>query len=142
MPTATVTWKPDTCDCRVVQSFDDAVLPENRVFSYAGHIASCAAHAGIADGQARYNQMQADNSAKNLVERGLHALSTVVDTKPDGAKVYKSGVEYRWVFSGVDLNRTLTVTLVGVTLTVAQKAGIQTLINQVAPGLNVTVVFA
>ena len=126
----------------MIQTYDRDLPGADRVLSYGGHVKTCAAHAGIADGQARYNQLQADNRAKNLVERGLQAISGLVTTSPTGGTVYKAGIEYQWALSGVDLNRTLTVTLVGATLTTAQKAGIQTLIQTVAPGLNVTVVFA
>lgn len=123
------TWAPDTCGCKVIQVYDDTTSLETRVLSYGGHLVSCAAHAGIADNAARYEQMRQDNRSKNLVEKALHAVSRLVDTVPGagGGTIirYKPGIEYRWTLTGVDTNRTLTVTVIGVTLSTQERAAIQ-----------------
>ena len=134
MAISTMTWHPDTCKCIIEETHN----PEDSLYGvrFSRVISKCPIHLTVPDDQlydVLYSGVASDQKRKNLLEKRL--LETGVALKigdatlnPDGSTTYtwKSGVKYNWSFVGVDENRVLNITITGVSLSVTEKATVQT----------------
>jgi hypothetical protein len=68
----TTQWKPDTCGCVAVYSWDDAVPDAQRVHTLVS-LDPCPAHAGLATNLARFDAVNDENSRKNLAKAEILA---------------------------------------------------------------------
>lgn len=109
-------WKPDTCDCVIQLSWDDAVPVDSIVHTMAS-IKKCSIHDPLADADA-YAAVKDENTTKNVVLGHIHENhSDIVDVNIDGSKSLKEGIVYDWSF---DQSRKLQVDVKGVDKATAQ----------------------
>lgn len=116
-------WSLDTCGCVYDQQYDSD--------DYAGtvtitnHVTVCATHAVIPLASDRPAHAILQMKRKNRILGRLEAAfpTELFDAQPDGSLRPKPGA-ISWVFSGVGVDRILTITLVG--LSNAQKVASQT----------------
>ena len=127
------TWYPDTCDC-VHQQVDDGAGDVMHV----GTERVCADHGGLA-GLAAYTQARKESSTKNNV-RALAAetVAKLRKTNPDGSVDLPDTVTYAWSFTGLGLDRTLTVQFSGVNLSNADKTALRNAIAAAPARVPVT----
>ena len=60
----TTTWRPDTCECVLEYSWDDATSEASRAHSFVRVVSSCPAHSLLA-GASLYNAVVSENQKKN-----------------------------------------------------------------------------
>ena len=147
----TNTWTPDTCDCEIQYTWDDAQPEVTRVHSTSFVNKSCNFHKNLLPNTAvTYSCILDENNKKNK------SLQTALENAPnqladvfvgeDGQNYYqlKNNIIFSFSFSGTAPNRVLTVTFVGATtagLTNQQKNAIQNKLNQIFGNGNVVVNF-
>ena len=119
----TYRWQPDTCGCVITETHDDVLNVWSGIPEVGG---KCPVHSSVADASL-YGVLHAnadgENKRKNLIHKSLleSFVGTLSVSNPDGTFSFKSGVSFTWSFSGSGAARVLTVAVVGVTLTTAQK---------------------
>lgn len=147
-------FSPDTCDCKIEFSFDDALPAEQRVCTGVRIMRKCAAHEGVDDNDphAHYLNIMAENQSKNLafeevrkthpelfmdygvvledddpVEAKLRGFKplTAAQKKDTLSRTLKQGIEYAFSFTGKNHARKLVVELKGASLKTAQKAALK-----------------
>src|SRR3972149_6923169 len=69
------TWRPDTCECVLEYSWDDATSEASRAHSLARIVSSCPAHSLLA-GANLYNAVVSENQQKNRTYDIAAALLT------------------------------------------------------------------
>jgi hypothetical protein len=126
-------WSPDTCQC-VIEYNDDITL--SRV------VQACAAHQGGTEATV-FSTVLEENPRKN------NSLKEILDNAPasmfdidaeSGQRVFKRGIDVNFAWSGVAPNRTLTLTVTGITLTANQRNAIQNKLDTKFGAGKVTVV--
>jgi|SRR6185503_6702820 len=122
----TYRWRPDTCACIIIETHDDVAQTWSGV-----PVSKCPAHAAVAD-NALYGVIQANTNSegkrKNLVEKLLKETGSFGLTQlgPSGTVEFKPGIVFSWQFTGSGESRVLEISVVGVTLTTAQKNQVRT----------------
>lgn len=126
------TWKPDTCECHIEEIYEGSnIVGGGQVLN------KCAAHASIPDDQlygVLYANADGENKRKNRIERFLLGLDgtnfnlSESVTNPDGSVSvkWKGGVTFSWSWTGTGADRTLNITVTGVSLTTNQRNAINT----------------
>jgi hypothetical protein len=126
-------WSPDTCEC-VIEYNDDGTLSKV--------VKACDAHDGDADDKI-FENVKEENPRKN------HSLKEILDNAPpglfevdpeSGTRVFKKGITVDFSWQGVKPNRTLTLTVNGITLTSTQRNAIQAKLNNRFGAGKVTIV--
>ena len=126
-------WTPDTCPspgCVVEELYSGSTITGPGVI-----VRKCSAHSSVPDDQlygVLYSNVDGENKRKNQVVRallGYEGFSVNLEatfTNPDGSSYidFKNGVTVTWSYSGSGTSRILTIFLVGVNLTNAQKTTI------------------
>ena|SRR5215216_381079 len=146
MAIQTTTWSPDTCDCELQYSWDDAEPEDTRVHSISFVNRSCNSHRNLLPNAAvTYSCVLDENSKKNkslqtALENAPNQLADVF-TGEDGNTYYqlKNNIIFSYNFTGTAPNRILNVTFVGATLTNQQKNTIQNKLNQIFGTGNVVI---
>lgn len=82
-------WRPDTCQCSVIEAFDDA-LPELPM-TLAAYETKCAAHTGLKDDEA-FAAITAENQAKNQAQNAAAKALGLTANDVDWAFDDKRGV--------------------------------------------------
>jgi len=124
-------WGPDTCKCsfnKDVTNTPHLFLDQDVIFNgFTYKNIKCSLHQALTNQEA-YDAVMFENTRKNRVD-GLFMdnIAALVETNPDGARVYKQGINFNWSFSGSGNNRVLTVFISGLNLTNNQKNTIQAL---------------
>lgn len=126
-------WKPDTCECIIEYSWNDAENENIRTYTVHNISRSCFAHVNLADKIQHYEIVKNENTRKNIIfGEILKNVSTVVEeiTQEDGTRIkkLKPGLKYEWSFNA---DRKLIIDLVGFTLT--EKNTINNLANTLFP---------
>jgi len=103
-------WSPDTCDCIIEYEWDSAVGPEDRTHSLSRIVKKCPAHSALSDAST-YNEVMSENMRKNKMFASLQ--KDIPAITPDN---------YGWHF---DTARRLVVSLKGITVSRAQRNGLQ-----------------
>lgn len=113
MALRTQRWSLDTCDCVYDQQYDDADYAGTNVVT--NHVRVCAAHQAIAFAPDRPTHAIIQNKRKNRVFARLQEAfeSDLYDRAADGALTLRNGATVEWEFSGVGVDRVLTVTITG-----------------------------
>jgi hypothetical protein len=132
MALRTQTWRPDTCDCVIVQEWDDS-LPQDQIVINPISINRCAAHQNIQSTVTASNTVLSENQNKNF------GLDEILQNAPNtnwfdidaqtGSRVFKKNIILNWTWSGTPPNRVLTLNFTGVSLTAQQKNTLQTRLN-------------
>jgi hypothetical protein len=126
-------WSPDTCEC-VIEYNADVTL--SRV------VQACAAHQGGTEATV-FQTVLEENPRKN------HSINEILQNAPaamfdidaeSGQRVFKRGITVDFAWSGIAPNRTLTLTVTGITLTANQKTAIQNKLDTRFGAGKVTVV--
>lgn len=125
-------WSPDTCQC---------VIEYNADLSLSRVVNACAAHQGGTESTV-FNTVLEENPRKNrsLKEILDNAPASMIDTDGEGTRTFKNGITVDFDWSGVAPDRTLTLTVKGITLTTPQKNAIQTKLDTRFGAGKVTVV--
>lgn len=79
-------WSPDTCDCCLEYSWDDAELESTRTHKFQTMVVKCPAHLNLS-GETHYNEVLSENRRKNKVF--ALAQNAKPDIKPE---------DYEWAF--------------------------------------------
>ena len=120
------TWKPDTCGCIIEERHGDGLgVRFERV------IEKCSIHTAVADADLYgviYGNADGENKRKNLVEKALRETTSLnLGTQnAEGAWEWRAGRGFAWTWVGVAPARVLQVSIVGATLTTAQRNTAQT----------------
>ena len=102
----TTQWAPDTCQCRVSYSWDDADPDDQRVYSLVAIDTRCSRHASMLIGDTHFAQIMEENARKNK------ALGRLEATQPQLFAVAGDGSFLgQWRF---DAGHTLRFTLPGI----------------------------
>src|SRR5687768_11012055 len=116
-------WSPDTCDCILEYSWDDATSEAERVHTPTSTVQRCTAHQPLPNVNSVFNAVLDENPRKNL---GLDEIlqnapnTNWFDVDPQsGTRIFKNNIRPVWTFSGTAPNRVLTLTFQGITLTTA-----------------------
>ncbi len=126
-------WQPDTCEC-IIEYNDDLSLSKV--------VHACDAHQGDTEDKI-FQNVKEENPRKN------HSLKEILDNAPpglfevdpeSGSRVFKKGVNVDFSWSGVKPNRTLTLTVSGITLTPTQINAVQSKLNNKFGSGKVTLV--
>ena len=130
----TTLWRPDTCECEIEYSWDDAQSEDIRTHTISNVLKACTAHAGETDKIVHYNKVLDENKRKNIVlgqilENTPTAVETVIQDDGSSIKKLKAGKEYKWFF---DAQRNLVIDLVGFTL--LEKNSVKTITDSLFPG--------
>jgi hypothetical protein len=134
MATKITRYKPDTCECILEYSWDDTTTEDQRVHTPTSIVQKCAAHQTIPDTPTVFNTVVMDeNPRKNL------SLDEILQNAPStawydidatsGTRVFKKGITIDWTWSGTAPNRSLALTITGITLTTQQRNTLQTRLN-------------
>lgn len=126
-------WSPDTCEC-VIEYNDDLSL--SRVVN------ACAAHQAGTESTV-FQTVLEENPRKNrsLKEMLDNAPPALFDVDAEsGTRVFKRGINVDFDWDGVAPNRTLTLTVKGITLTANQMNAIQNKLDARFGAGKVTVV--
>ena len=128
-------WYPDTCECGIQIVFDDDI-PDNmpREHLFFAKLQPCRFHPNL-EGNTLYNVVKSENNTIQNLRRWLcENISSMqeVFTNEDGTKYtsIKKGITLKQSWSGLDSNRTVTISFDGITLTSSQKNLIQDACNQ------------
>jgi hypothetical protein len=123
-------WQPDTCGCILEYTWDDT-LPEDTRTHTPVTSKPCSIHANQANTTTVFNTVVDENQRKNLGFQIVldNGPTTIFDQQADGSRTLKNGITYTWAWTGTAPNRTIVVTLSGISLTQAQKNAIQTKLN-------------
>jgi hypothetical protein len=97
-------WSPDTCNCKIDFSWDDAVPAEDRVHTVSRILNKCPAHQ-IGDMYNHYNIVVDENRRKNITFGEIKTALAV-------SSILFEYENFKWSY---DNNRVLRVTLVGLT---------------------------
>lgn len=138
----TTRWRPDTCDCIVEYTWDDAIPPENVTHTLDVVNRRCIDHQHLATDTDVYNVLKEENPRKNIAQQLLidNAPTSIFDLNEDGVRVFKKGIVAQWSWSGLAPNRLMTISVTGVSLTTNQKNAIQTKLSERFGLNNVTIV--
>ena len=130
MTTKITRFSPDTCECVIEYSWDSESTEANRTHTLSNYVNKCSAHQGLATDQDRWNAVFEENPRKNIARKLLldNAPTAVFDIIY-GNREFKSGISFNFSWSGTAPNRTLTISLTGVTLTNQQRNTIQNALN-------------
>ena len=127
-------WNPDTCDCSVVFSWDNATREDERVHTLQSFARKCDAHAGLDDTtcwQALHDENQTKNKIVNAVAEACPELYYTVNEK--GATVPDpTAVVYRF-----DAQRNLQID--AKELDAAAKVSLQAALDATNPAISVKV---
>ena len=123
----TQTWKSDTCECVIEQQFEEGLYEITLVNKV---VSKCTVHLGITDVDIPTVAIE-NNKRKNRVFKFLFdnlrtKLFEQVQQGEDLTWQLKSGIEYNWNFTGTDKDRVLSIVIVGINLTTAEKNLIRT----------------
>lgn len=142
MTIRTTRWRPDTCNCVIEYTWDDALTPDQVIHTLDTIKRRCIDHAHLVTDTEVYNVVKEENPRKNITQQLLldNAPNTVYDVNTDGTRQFKKGIVASWSWSGLAPNRLMTITVTGVTLTTNQKNAIQTKLNERFGISNVTIV--
>ena len=113
--------RPDTCDCEFSYTWDDTQLP-NPTHTIFDFTRICADHSAEPNLTNRFNIVTEENKRKNdalenIIANGPTALYDTIN----GARQFKSNISIVGEWVGTIPNRTLNITLIGITLTTTQK---------------------
>ena len=126
-------WGPDTCDCRIEEIYDGTNI------NGGGQVVrKCEAHGSVEDSElygVLYSSPDGENKRKNQLERmllgfpddgipGLNLSEAKRDADGSERVEFKSGVRFRWAFSGQGRSRVLQATIEGANLTPQQRTAI------------------
>lgn len=128
MATGQVRWRPDSCACEIVYTWNDAVQP--MTFVGTETVVACPAHAAAAAlGPAQhYDAVRGENYRKN---RFLGIAIAAVAPLADGQNL-RAGIEYVWT---LDASRVLQARFTGITLNAQQRSQLQALADaEFGPG--------
>jgi hypothetical protein len=128
-------WQPDTCEC-IIEYNDDGTL--------STVVKACDAHNGDTQDNI-FKNVKEENPRKNnsLKEILDNAPPALFELDPDsGARVFKKGINVDFSWTGAKPNRTLTLTVSGITLTPTQINAVQTKLNNRFGAGKVTLVQA
>lgn len=134
---------PDTCDCKVeyelLYSTSD---PDYKTYTPLQIINQCNIHQDETTVEDLWTELNKDNIKKNRAWRVLldNALPSMIQTNPDGVIEFKKNIEISWAWSGQKPERTLTITISGITLTQNQKNAAQAKIDERYPNQNIILV--
>jgi hypothetical protein len=126
-------WSPDTCQCVIEYNAD---LSLNRIVN------ACVAHQGGTESTV-YSTVLEENPRKNrsLKEIIDNAPASMFDIDADsGTRVFKKGISIDFQWQGVAPDRTLTLTVKGITLTANQINAVQNKLDTRFGAGKVTVV--
>ena len=115
-------WSPDTCEC-VIEYNEDGTLSKV--------VNACDAHKGGTEATT-FSAVLEENPRKNksLKEILDNAPPGLYDTDPDsGTRIIKKGINADFQWSGIAPNRTLTLTIKGITLTANQLNALENKLN-------------
>ena len=104
-------WGPDTCGCILEYEWDDTQDETTRTHTFKRAIQLCDYHKALPANEA-YNAVTSENTRKNIAFDIVEKRHSEVT--PDN---------YLWFF---DTGRVLQVSLIGIALPAAAKAGLQT----------------
>lgn len=130
MAIKTTTWALDTCDCVIEYQWDDSLPPDQITTTPSNVVKKCTFHSSLSNNTTFFNTLLEENPRKNIayqhiLDNGPTTLYDIVN----GNRQIKPGVSINFTWSGTAPNRVLTLTLVGATLTTAQKNTVQTALN-------------
>jgi hypothetical protein len=118
------TWGPDTCECRLVYEWDDAVDESLRIHTLAEVLNKCAAHSTIVD-LSLLQSVVDENRRKNITPQLAIAQMAALGTD----------ITQRWFTWTYTAGRVLQVTFTGVVVPTATKNKIQNACDlQFGPG--------
>ena len=123
-------YSPDTCGCVIDYQWDDEQTGEDRQHTLTSVVSRCPAHAALPTNGGVWDSILDENPRKN------NAYQLVLDNGPttlydilNGFRQPKPGINITWSWSGTVPNRVLTLNVVGLTLSNAQKSVIRTALN-------------
>lgn len=129
----TTRWSPDTCNCIIDYEWDDS-LPNDLITMTPVNIVNvCSDHQKLPPNITLvdfYNVLMEENPRKNasfqhILDNGPSSLYDIVNN----TRVLKKDVSFVFNWSGTAPNRTLNITVQGVSLTTNQKNVAQTALN-------------
>lgn len=104
-------YRPDTCNCIVLEAWDDSVPEDQRIHTLVGIVRRGDEHASILDASL-YPTIREENNRKNLCINQCKQVVTTIDPN-----------RIKWVFTP---GRLLQVSFEGINLPNATKQAIQT----------------
>ena len=125
-------WHPDTCNC-IIEQTHDPVNPAYGV-QFSKVVKKCLIHEAVPDNQLNdviYANADSDQKRKNILESYILETAALglsnTTLNPDGStiRIWKSGVTYKWSFTGTGENRVLNVEITGINLSSSIKNAIQ-----------------
>jgi hypothetical protein len=133
MTIRTTSWSPDTCNCTLEYTWDDAVPEDQRTHTPANIVRRCSAHTPLADTNSVFNTIMEENPRKNrsfdeILQNAPNTNWFDIDAE-SGQRVFKKNIILNWNWTGTAPNRVLTLTFSGITLTTAQRNTLQTRLN-------------
>jgi len=146
------TWSPDHCTCEIIFTWDSDASPDTRVHTVHDVTRKCPNHQNTTDITDHYNVVLGENNRKNFAIDHIiqNTPLALVDVAPDGTKTIKTITNpdgsktptWSVFFShqGVSPNRTLTLTISGITLTQTQLTNLQSKLDTRFGAGKVTVV--
>lgn len=132
MTLKTTRWYPDTCECVLEYTWDDAQSENTRVHTASNIVSKCPAHQSIATIEGVYDTVcNKENRRKNDVLQATldNGPTGLFDLTTEGGRTLKNGISFNWTWSGTAPNRILTISFIGITLTNAQKNAIRNILN-------------
>lgn len=129
MAIRTQVWRPDTCGCVIQETYDTADVAGTMVGT---PISKCSIHAGVADNDhygVIYSLPHGENKRKNEAIKALKQFADLGDLQQDGSYEFKNGITATWVWSGINADRIMTVTITGITLSTQKKNQLQNAAN-------------
>jgi hypothetical protein len=135
------TWTAGHCNCIIQYEWDDTTSEDTRVHTPVQSI-KCPIHSGLSTHKQVYDSVL-DESRK--ASWGLLAIldngpTTLYDTQSNGARTLKQGINASWTFSGTAPNRTVSISLTGISLSNQQRNAIQNTLNNKFGSGQVTLV--
>lgn len=129
MAILTTRWRPDTCKCVVVYGRDDSLPAATAPITLVNIENKCPIHSSLSD-QNTFNTLFEENPRKNnTLAECLEQAPAITDITAEGSKALKDGLTYNFTWSGTAPNRVLNISFSGVTLTTAQRNGLQSALN-------------
>lgn len=127
----TTKWLPDTCNCVIEYTWDDAVDESERTHTFSRVLSTCAFHGSCGTDDEQYQVILKENETKNCVRNCLlgNERLTYVYTDSFGQNVtgFLQTINVDFSFSGQNDQRTLLVSITGIELTEQEKSEIQNL---------------
>lgn len=91
MAIQTTTWKPDTCDCKINYTWDDAVPEKERTFSVGEGTKKCAAHSSYKNDADLFAAVLEENTSKNIalaeIAKAIEKFAIPLDEYDESAGV-------------------------------------------------------